>query len=494
MDLRQFFSARLETLRELRRPILCMLLLAFSSAPGLAPIRDNDVWAHISSGQWMFEHRGVPATDPFSIDGHEKSWVAYYWIFSLLVYGAHDALGLAGLVLLKLVLGWLIGLLLFRLVRRTVPRFELAIAICCVALFTMYPTLSYTRSWLLTIAFFILVLDRLLMFRERESLRGAWWLPLVFVIWANAHIHFVYGLWAVGLFAIEPLVDRVLPGRSSRGWTEITPIVARRMCLVAACFAATFVNAYGWGLYGVLLNYGKESQYLDVVSEFRSPNFRFVSDWTMLGLGMFAVLLLGWQRKLPTFLVMMFGTATYVGFQSARDAWMLTVVSVAIIANFDWSLLFPAIRSDARNYDWQSAGGVIMVAASFLFAASRFEPYLMREMAASFPEKAAAFIDREQLEGPMFNSYGWGGFLLWRLPNHSVNLDGRAHVHGLAAVDQTTKTWMGDEDWKSNRDLQKARLIVGPRSAPLSSLLRADPGFETAYEDEIAVVFVAVDR
>jgi len=37
----------------------------------------------------------------------------------------------------------------------------------------------------------------------------------------------------------------------------------------------------------------------------------------------------------------------------------------------------------------------------------------------------------------------------------------------------------------------KARLVIGPVDAPLTQLLRLSPGFELAYEDKIAAVFVA---
>src|SRR5262249_46227228 len=44
-----------------------------------------------------------------------------------------------------------------------------------------------------------------------------------------------------------------------------------------------------------------------------------------------------------------------------------------------------------------------------------------------YPEKAADFILEHKLKGRIFNTYGQGGYLIWRLwPDQQVLLDGRA--------------------------------------------------------------------
>ncbi len=44
----------------------------------------------------------------------------------------------------------------------------------------------------------------------------------------------------------------------------------------------------------------------------------------------------------------------------------------------------------------------------------------------SYPEGAVSFIKDNDIEGPMFNEFRWGGFLIWRLyPEQKVFIDGR---------------------------------------------------------------------
>jgi hypothetical protein len=34
------------------------------------------------------------------------------------------------------------------------------------------------------------------------------------------------------------------------------------------------------------------------------------------------------------------------------------------------------------------------------------------------------------LQGPIFNDFDWGGFLIYALPEFKVTIDGRINVHG----------------------------------------------------------------
>ena len=61
------------------------------------PVLDPDIWWHLRTGEWVVEHGGVPATDPFSTFGHGHPWVAYSWLFEILVFGIFRAFGLVGI-------------------------------------------------------------------------------------------------------------------------------------------------------------------------------------------------------------------------------------------------------------------------------------------------------------------------------------------------------------------------------------------------------------
>src|SRR5713101_2922300 len=79
-----------------RRMVLLILLYLFPVLVTTQQVVDPDIWWHLRTGQWIVEHRTVPITDPFSSYGMGKPWIAYSWLFEILIYGLYQAFGLVG--------------------------------------------------------------------------------------------------------------------------------------------------------------------------------------------------------------------------------------------------------------------------------------------------------------------------------------------------------------------------------------------------------------
>src|ERR1039457_1075796 len=80
-----------------------LVLAALYSFPAffclhIADAGDPDVWWHLRTGEWILQYGAVPHTDPFSMFGAGKPWVAYSWLFELLIFQLFRWLGLVGLV------------------------------------------------------------------------------------------------------------------------------------------------------------------------------------------------------------------------------------------------------------------------------------------------------------------------------------------------------------------------------------------------------------
>jgi hypothetical protein len=116
---------------------------------------------------------------------------------------------------------------------------------------------------------------------------------------------------------------------------------------------------------------------------------------------------------------------------------------------------------------------------------------LTREEAETFPEHAAEFVESRPLSGPLYNDFNWGGYLIWRLPEFQVSMDGRTNLHGDRRFARSYATWSGMRDWATDPELSQAKIVIGSVNFPLTSLLRFDPRFRLVYEDRLAVVFVA---
>jgi hypothetical protein len=116
----------------------------------------------------------------------------------------------------------------------------------------------------------------------------------------------------------------------------------------------------------------------------------------------------------------------------------------------------------------------------------------LRQVAAGFPVGAAAYIRQNHLQGPLLNELSWGGFLIFAVPGVPVSMDGRTNVHSQDEILSSIRLWSGEPGWQHRPEIENANLVISDRSWSLARLLRGDPRFRIAYEDETTVLFEAV--
>ncbi len=234
----------LVTARRFMDGVLIVLILAVAFLLGCQEMFDADVWWHVRAGQWIWEHKRLPALDPFTFASANRSWVDLHWLFQLMLAGAHQLGGVPGMVLLAAAL--CASVLAVGLTARD-RRWPMAVTAAC-----WLPALGAMSSRfdprpeiisLLGVAAYLAVL-----FRTERTPALAWLLPLVQVIWVNSHALFVLGPIILGAYLIDhiasstrqPLakdVAHALP--ATRWWLHLGGAAP-------AVLLACLVNPYGW--------------------------------------------------------------------------------------------------------------------------------------------------------------------------------------------------------------------------------------------------------
>lgn len=447
------------------------------------PLLDPDIWWHLRVGEWVVEHRAVTANDPFSQYGLERPWVAYSWGYEVLLHGLYRAFGLWGVIGYRTLMAVAVVAAIHRLVCRLERRFLPATLLTGVAVLAVAMLFS-ERPWLFTILFTTVTLHAVVVLRGDEPVpRWVWALPLVFVVWANVHIQFVYGLLVLGLGCVAPWIDHRLSG---------TPVDVGRWkklaLLTGLCALATGVNPYGLHLHAVVVEYATQPGPFRWVNELKALEFRDLCDWVMLGLTLAAVYVLG-RRKPTSFEILLLAGAVVLAFRARRDLWFVVLADLVILASAASTV---TVRETVRL---SLAGRVGFVAALLLLAGVKAwaddlsRAGLQRRIDRQFPVGAAAFVAREGYAGPLYNDFNWGGYLIWALPHLPVSMDGRTNLHGDARIEAAGRVWAGLAGWDKDPELLAAGVVIAPRDCGLTSLLRLDPRFVLAYEDEVACVF-----
>jgi hypothetical protein len=109
---------------------------------------------------------------------------------------------------------------------------------------------------------------------------------------------------------------------------------------------------------------------------------------------------------------------------------------------------------------------------------------------ASLPVDAVAYVRTQRPPGPVFNSYNWGGYLLYTLwPDYPVFVDGRTDLYDDAFLRQYINIYVADDGWRELLDQYEIRLVIVETNSVLAKFLRTDPAWREAYRDEMAAVF-----
>jgi hypothetical protein len=342
---------------------------------------------------------------------------------------------------------------------------------------------------LFTILFF--AMELLIIRKVKETGRETllWILPLLFTVWANVHIQFLYGLAVIFLLAL----DRPLTALFQRhGWKVDAPIAPRRAGLVAvACVAATLATPYHVLLYAQIFDYiGVQTGIFQNISELHPMFFRSPGDWLVLGLGLAAAFALGWRQRWSPFQTLLLLMGAFLAFRARRDAWVLVLIALSIIGNT--AILFRPEPGPRLKKGQLALCALAVAAAIFWVGTVRgiTEGRLQAVVRSVYPLDAANYVKEQRLPGPLFNEYDWGGFLLWSLPSLPVVMDGRVNLYGDEKFERSLNTWQGRPGWANDPDLLKARVIIARKTRPLARLLRSNPNYKSVYEDGIAIVFV----
>jgi hypothetical protein len=113
--------------------------------------------------------------------------------------------------------------------------------------------------------------------------------------------------------------------------------------------------------------------------------------------------------------------------------------------------------------------------------------YQLKEPA--FPVRAVEWLESHPQPGNMFNNLNWGGYLglsLW--PGQVPFIDSMSDTTGIVTMEYETVITMRT-GWQDILEQYNIKWAIIPSEWPLARELKAQ-GWETAYQDETAVILV----
>lgn len=238
----------------------------------------------------------------------------------------------------------------------------------------------------------------------------------------------------------------------------------------------------------------------EYIEEWQSPNFHRLEVQPFLWMLMLSVvaLSLSRERKRVVDLFLLVGFAG-ISLMAARNIATFALVAAPILARQSYAVVKPFLETQTRRPDFPQLIArriniilfIILALAALIKITIPLRDQVNRDaIAGQVPVEAVAYLDQHTYLGPLFNSYNWGGYVIWALyPDYLSFVDGRTDLFGDEILESYLKTWRAEPGWEGYLDRYGIRVVLVESYAPLGFALK-NTGWKILYEGEKAILYV----
>jgi len=490
-----------------RRLVTWIVFLAIFAMAARVSV-DSDTWWHLRAGQWIVEHHEVPQIDPFSYTRQGETWQYPGWLVEVPMYWIYRSFGPGGLNVWTALMVTLAFVFVWKTMSGGVFLKAFVVVLAAAASGVYWAARPYLVTFVLA-AVFLWVLEDFRWEKDSRAHLRLWLLPLLMVLWANSHGGFAVGFLIWGVYCAAEFVSWVFPRVfnfiKKGGAQQLTAPTGQRLGLLLLIgifmVVAVILNPSG----PVMLLYPFKtvgiSALKEYIQEWQSPDFHSLSVQPFAWLLIFTIGIIGASRRriaLTDFLL--FAGFAYMGLMAGRNIALFALVAPMVLARHAAPLLSAARRSlGLRTYSTGSVqrGQTILnsILLGILFIAVILKVSLVFPESANnkvfqetLPVEAVNFIKANHLQGRLFSSYNWGGYLLWTLPQYPVFIDGRTDLYNDELINQWVQVVRAETGWQDVLEKWNVHLILLEPGMKVVELLSGN-GWHLLYSNQKAVIY-----
>jgi hypothetical protein len=454
---------------------------------------DTDMWWHLRAGQEMVQRGQILTNDVFSFTRAGAQWTNAFWLADIAMYVLYRA---GGFLALSLAAATLLAVTMLVILKQSSGSIQMNVCLILVGAFGLSP-FGGVRPQLLSFLLLALLDFELIRYKQSRQLRP-WIFIALFILWANVHGGFIWGLLLLAAFIGGEILNRLLDAENSLSWKNIGTLSL--WSLLAGL--ATAINPNGISLWKLPFYTVQVS--LTSINEWASPDFHRLDMHPMLWLIFILLIGLGLAKKIPDWGdILKFVGFAYMAFVSQRSIGPFIVVAIPVVSRYLWLAwierfkpgLIPAEQEIYQRKSQKLAPRLARVMNTIIIlalavAALGRAVWLSNSnlVYAEFPVQAVNWIKEHKPIGPMFNSYNWGGYLTWALPEYPVFIDGRADLYGDELMNGWWDVVNGSDKGFALLDKWQIKFVFLEPGWPVIQKLPAQ-GWQVLYKDEQTVIF-----
>lgn len=488
-----------------RRLLIAILFVAIFTMAVRVPT-DTDTWWHLRSGEYMLRTRSIPRHDVFSYTIAGKPWIDHGWLAQIALYLLYAAFGYAGLGLALAVIVTLTFVFVFLQSEENLYLRAFVTVLAAITSAVVWIARPQIVSFLLTGAF-----SYVLYLYKRKGRNDLFLIPLLTVLWVNVHGAFITGFILSGCYVIGEVLNNLLGHQDDRvlSWGEVASLI--KVSLIALVVLVINPNTYQMYLYpfktvgiGALRDY---------IQEWASPDFHQFHLHPFIWIVLLILAAVGLARRRIDFTdLVLTSFFCYMSLWAGRNIALFALVTAPVLMRYGaeaMRTLGEAIQAHDVGQDLVQLGSkqiapgpwltrlnwLILILVLSLCAIKVYQPLRtevnLAAQEAYLPAEAVRFIRDNNLPGPMFNSYNWGGYLIWHLyPDYPVFIDGRTDLYDDEFIREYVKVTLARPGWREVLDQYGVNLILVESDSVLAAFLEKGDEWPSVYADTIATVFL----
>lgn len=401
--------------------------------------KSADPYWLIKMGEWIIQNTGIPFVNvlghPF-IQLEQINWVCYQWLFAVVIASINIISGINGLVLFFSFINAIVMLLIgYSLHKRNFRHFpEIGFSLLPVTSLLLINT-DFRPAVFSVI--FCCILNLIFSYQNFSTKRYYWFiLPLLYTLWANIHIGFVFGI----LWLLVESVYSAIKGKS------VKPFV-----LFVLCFGFTSINPRGFSLYNYLYTLANSSYMNENILEL--GHYNFASDYSLsliilLGVVSFIFTMKSDKIRLPERIL--FIISLIMAVNSVRHLSYLLV----FLPIFFSSAIQKFLEQNSISLSYIKKGKFNVVAYFLPLLLSglilySFKLYPVPKLPVHINAGFMQYLSNNHIHKPILASGDAGSELLYFTKTRSL-LDTRFDMYGDDHVKKYTEIYTLKENWLQN--------------------------------------------
>jgi hypothetical protein len=449
---------------------------------------DTDMYWHLRTGQFIWQTHSVPMSDPFSWTAFGTPWVDVHWLSQVILFGVYSLLGTPGLALLVAAL----VVLAFAFVWKQMEGGPFLRAFIVVLAAAAAGAVWTPRSQMATFVLTALVGYLVYLYKWKQCDR-LWVIPIVFVAWVNLHGGYIAGFMLLGAVLAGEIGHRVLgfTGPEVLNWKRWRKLLI--ITLISG--AALLINPYTFNALLLPFKTVNLGVLQDFIQEWAAPNFHELYQQPMVWMLLLTLVVIGWSgRRLDASDAALLVIFAYISFLARRNIGLFALIcapvlsrhAAALIGRYRWGRRPLSRGVPLLNWIVLMVIGLAVLLKVILPITPAAQQQAENKI---LPASAANWIVDHQPTGKLFNSYNWGGYLLWRLwPQYPIYTDGRTDVYANSFLQEYLQIVTGQLDAPALFDQRGIKVVMVEQAAPLVAQLLKSGGWQEAFRDEMAVV------